>query len=256
MFGAKCKSSHSSDARRPPCRFYQQGKCTKGQDCVYLHDDEVMVDDKFGSAIAATSPMKAIVPLLPELSLAGGPLAWFKAQTRQLLLLGEGNFDFTLALQRMHLHPFISSTYGRLSGSLQAHGFMEALDATRIHMDYRAISPNLRSFAWNFPYTGGILEEDQKNETLLSETFLSLSLLLENAWQLFGLNEFTFAVSLQGDQFSRWSVMKSAWRTGWQLIGFSAFDHTSFSGYCPSRHNGDAFPAENPRFYVFSLKKS
>jgi hypothetical protein len=98
--------------------------------------------------------------------------------------------------------------------------------------------------------------DHSENENLLLDSFLSLSLLLDTAWTIYEVEEFNFAVSLQGNQFSRWLVLRSAWRTGWELIGWSDLDWSKFQGFAPSRHNGKAFPEENCRFYVFSLKKN
>jgi hypothetical protein len=61
------------------------------------------------------------------------------------------------------------------------------------------------------------------------------------------------ALTLQGDQLSRWSVLRSARYAGWRLRTWCEFDDSEFPGYLPCRVNGDAFPAVDPRFYVFEL---
>ena len=267
-FGNRCRDAHSFDAPRPPCRFHQLGKCKKGGSCLYSHTDgesssteqenDELICLETGQSPIEKPSLEALVPLLPHLSLPGGPIGWFEDHHNQLLLLGEGNFNFTLNLQRMLLGPVAASTNDRLTSNLMCPGFWENVDATRLHLNQRVIQQlsRIRSFAWNFPYMGTVLQEDHgENERLLAETFLSLSLLLDIAKTRFGVTEFTFAVSLQGDQFSRWSVLGSAWHTGWHLTGWSVFDHKQFPGYTPSRHNGESFPLENPRFYVFSLRR-
>jgi hypothetical protein len=258
-YGSKCRSAHSYKARRPPCRF--AGFCTKGDSCLFAHTG---TDDEFayGSPDGQFS-LDAVVPLLPHLLLQGdplqeGPMGWFQSNHSKLLLLGEGDFKFAAALQRMRLWPVAATTNHRLSSELLGQGYWDELDATRLHVDTRVLHhlQRIRSFAWNFPLAGSIVDVDNsENENLLLETFLSLSLLLDIAWTLHHVEEFNFAVSLQGDQFSRWLVLRSAWRTGWELIGWSDFDKGRFRGYTPSRHSGNAFPAEYCRFYVFSLTR-
>jgi HrpA-like RNA helicase len=255
-YGSKCRSAHSYKAPRPPCRFNQQGFCSKGDSCLFAHAE---TDDEFAHGIPdGQSSMDAVVPLLPHLSLQEDPMGWFQANHTKLLLLGEGDFKFAAALKRMHLWPVAASTNHHLSSELLGEGYWDGLDATRIHADTRVLQrlQHVRSFAWNFPLAGSIVDVDHsENENMLLATFLSLSLLLDTAWSELQVEELNFAVSLQGDQFSRWLVLRSAWRTGWELIGWSEFDWSQFRGYKPSRQNGNTFPAEYCRFYVFSLKR-
>jgi HrpA-like RNA helicase len=255
-YGSKCRSAHSYKAQRPPCRFDQQGFCSRGDSCLFAHAES---DDEFGYGIPdGQFSLDAVVPLLPHLSLQEGPMGWFQANHPKLLLLGEGDFKFTAALNRMGLRPVAASTNRRLSSEL-GEGYWDELDATRLHVDTRVLQHlhRVRSFAWNFPLTGSMVDIDHsENENLLLDTFLSLSLLLDTAYTIYEIEEFNFAVSLQGNQFSRWLVLRSAWRTGWELIGWSDLDWSKFRGYAPSRHNGKAFPEENCRFYVFSQKKT
>ena len=62
-----------------------------------------------------------------------------------------------------------------------------------------------------------------------------------------------FALTLQEDQLSRWSVLESAHRTGFHPHSFMEFDEYCFPGYTPRRGNGEQFPAQHAQFYVFWL---
>jgi hypothetical protein len=182
-----------------------------------------------------------------------------------MIMLGEAKFQFTRALEGLGCGPLASSTNAFVPNELRNRGYWESIDATRLHTNprvIRALAQQLRIFCWNFPYITTnddnimVEEENAEHELLILETFMSLSLLHEIACACLAFGPavppFTFALTLQGDQFSRWSVLRSAWRTGWNLVGWSAFDSSLFPGYTPSRHSGTAFQADRSRFYVFS----
>jgi hypothetical protein len=63
-----------------------------------------------------------------------------------------------------------------------------------------------------------------------------------------------FGMSLQGDQVCRWAVQRAARRAGWKLKSWCSFDPKSFPGYTPSRSNGEPFPYQHCRFYLFELQ--
>lgn len=251
QYGAQCRNVHSFEARRPPCRFFGQGQCTR-RDCVYSHQEED--SDVPGITLGGHGALKALVPTKSELFLTGGALGWFKSNHRRLMLLGEGDFKFANSLARLGHGAAKASTNARIAPELRAKGYWDRVDATKLHMELRIIQSlsEVTCFAWNFPLRPGSDEDPTANEKMLLDTFLSMSILLEKgAAFIAGKPELRFAVSLQGDQFSRWSVLRSAWRTGWWLEGWCDFRTSDYPDYEPSRHHGEAFAAESTRFYLF-----
>jgi HrpA-like RNA helicase len=252
QYGYACRHVHSFEARRPPCRFFNQGKCTKGRSCLYSHQES---DEDFpGITLGGSTAMKALVPTIPEVFLVGGAVAWFKENHRKLMMLGEGDFKFTTSLTNISCRPARASTNARLAVQLRDRGFWERVDATKLHMDLKIIQAlsEIKCFAWNFPLRPGSDEDPTANERMLLDAFISLSTLLKKGAAFVGEKaELSFAVTLQGDQFARWSILRSAWRTGWWLDGWCEFIRDDFPGYEPSRHHGESFAVESPRFYVF-----
>jgi len=246
-FGDSCRHSHSRHARRPPCRFYLSGRCSKGDACIYSHDDP---DVDFARQ---HGPTDSLVPILESLHLPEGSLGWYKGMANQMLLLGEGNFQFTRALTAMGSPPLVASSY--VSSSVMVPDALVGIDATKLHLNRNVAhlvhrAGGVRSFAWNFPFTG--TEEDQsEHEALILNTLQSIALLFED----YNHVSVSLGIALQGDQFSRWNVTRSSWRTGWNLIGWSDFDHKAFPGYRPCRQNGEPFPVERAKFYVLELKR-
>lgn len=198
----------------------------------------------------------ALIPLLPDLTLHHGTVKWFSDSRRKLLLLGEGNFEFTRSLTKLGLNPAFASD---LETDLYEIGSTEifSVDAARIHLndDILELVANgrIENFAWNFPFTG-IEENVGIHESLILGTFYSVNELLFNRCR--GVEQFRLAFTLQGDQFSRWMVMRSAVRTGWQLETWGPFHASDYPGYKPRRVNGDVFPESSSRFYVFTNKLS
>lgn len=220
---------------------------TKGDSCVYSHGSESSNTDQ----LVPADSLQTQVPILPSLLLTGGSMQWFADHREKLLLMGEGQFEFTRSLIKLRLCPSFSS---EIDTDLDVIGAAEVLrvDASRIHQhrDVRALfgMGAIENFAWNFPFTG-IEEDDTVHESLILGTFLSLNQLLISD----GLHgqDYRMALTLQGDQFSRWMVLRSAFRTGWHLANWGNFKSADYPGYSPRRANGDEFPSACSRFYVF-----
>lgn len=223
---------------------------------MYSHElQDTVGGDNDGSQ--KKDPLVAVAPLLLSLKLEDSR-SWFGEHRRKLLLLGDGSFEFTKALTKLRLHPAFASC---LNADMYEIGSTSvfSVDATRIHLNDEitelVADGELRHFAWNFPFTG-IEEDDAVHESLILGTFHSLHELLQLAADDDHDSDLDqpscFAVSLQGDQFSRWNVMRSAIRTGWRLSSWSKFNSVDYSGYSPRRANGDAFPVSSARFYVFT----
>ena len=255
-YGENCRQSHSRHARRPPCRFFQSGDCAKGSRCIFSHDDE----DEEGTYITdQSSPSEALMPALGSLSYPENAIEWFEDMAETMLLLGEGSFQFTKSLVSMGHKPLATSTIVSSAGWTPADALV-GVDATRLHCNRQVINlirdAYLTCFAWNFPFTGK--EEDAlEHESLILKTFQSLTILfLENLTEDERCDPVMLGLTLQGDQFSRWNVTRSAWRTGWRLTGWCPFDHHDFPGYHPCRQNGDKFPVDKARLYVFECDVS
>ena len=248
QFGSRCNNSHSPDAVPPPCRFYPT--CTNDK-CVYSHGDTTEDSTTIARSLVK-NPLEAIADASVVDSME--PVEWYLMNEGKLLLLGEGNFGFTRALRSLDLRDFVSTTY---EGTPYVNdiSFLKNVDATRLHLDARILS-SVRSkgtsaFSWCFPYITDREEDEAGHEGLLLGTFHSLTTLCKESSSREG---FSFALALQGDQFSRWNVLRSALRTGWELTNFSYFDPSDFIDYEPCRASGEPFPLDKARFYVFSYQ--
>ena len=255
-YGNKCRNAHSFSAPRPLCRFYPN--CTKGSSCVYSHGEASSATQAKRSDASKLS--RPLVPVSKERSLEKGVLGWFRRNYKGSVLLGEGNFEFSDSLVGLGMYPLLATT--DVLSQLPSGGYPRAkarsmigVDATRLHTNKDLIELIDRvnsgpiNIVWNFPY---ITDEDENataHEILIQDTFQSIRLLFGNLSLPYQSN--IFCLGLQGDQFSRWNVLKSAWAVGWKLYAWGAYYHTEFPGYVPRRLNGEAFPAESPRFYIF-----
>jgi HrpA-like RNA helicase len=256
-FGDSCRNSHSLFAARPICRFFLSGGCSKGSSCTFTHEEENIAKP---TRTTTGDPLHPVVPLIQDLSLPDGALGWFKQNASSLLLLGEGNFRFSSALYSLGASPLMSTAHEAVVATRQKLGNVDPtrvrgeIDATRVHTYNDLISQigeSVQSCSWNFPFTGSE-EDDSDHEALILATFLSLALFFGRL----GSDEVptpTFALTLQGDQLSRWSVLRCARYAGWRLKSWDEFDDSEFPGYLPCRVNGDPFPAVDARFYVFQL---
>jgi hypothetical protein len=253
-YGNLCRFSHSSSARRPPCRFYFNGICSKGSGCLYAHYEKVNTHPDHGRI----DVMQPLSPIRPSLFVGGGhPAGWFMQHHQSLLMLGEGNFRFSDSLEYIGCPPFLSSTNISVGGLLLAANRLQEVDATRLHIDerirYHAKYSGLGNFAWNFPSTGS--DDDLTDEHLILETFQSMAQLLLYSAETYGKgHSLLFAMSLHSDQLSRWNVFRSAWRVGWRLQCWCHFDPMLFPAYQPSTHTGgDILSVDNARLFVFRL---
>jgi HrpA-like RNA helicase len=260
-FGANCKNVHSFSAPRPLCRFYPN--CTKGSSCVYSHGKPLVAKQSKNSCTRKTS--EPLVPVLKELSVRGGVVGWFKKNHERTILLGEGNFDFSNSLVSLRIPPFLATTDvldASRSGSypVSKAKSMVGIDATQLHTNQNLIalvksaSTAPTRVVWNFPFITDEDENTTNHEILIRDTFQSVSAFAERI-EIHWDEYFYFCLGLQGDQFSRWNVLKSAWATGWKLHEWDHYCYDDFPGYVPRRLNGEAFPVGSTRFYVFKRDK-
>jgi Domain of unknown function (DUF2431) len=218
-----------------------------------------------------TAPEKGITGVTEHANLTKDPLSsiastisipvdifdWFKQRHGSVFLLGEGNFDFTRSLITVGIGARIASEKSAVPRFLGGTKIFP-VDATRLHrskpvIDTAVVGSEVDTFHWNFPFTGEE-EHDESNESLILGTFHSMLAMFRKAVEGRKITTLTFSLTLQGDQFSRWNVLKSALRTGWRLVAWGAFDLDEFPGYSPRRADGQQFPADSIRFYEFRLQ--
>lgn len=244
-FGDRCRNAHSYTALRPVCRFFLNGGCSKS-DCPFSHSYNQESND-------VTIKKLSIDSLRPD----GGSFEWFKSKAEKLLLFGEGDFSFTRALVSQNIYPSYATTVNKqssISSRTEKCTILTGVDATRCHKNEHlmAAAKHITTCAWNFPYTGN----DENNEihiSLLSGAFLSAASFLETNLKHVHGQDAEFALALQGDQLSRWCVLQSAQNAGFDLLWWEEFDNLLFPNYLPKRSDGECFPAQHARFYVFRL---
>ena len=256
-YGKNCKNSHSLSAPRPPCRFHPN--CSKGPRCVYSHGESLVNSKAKNGVDAGKMESKPLLPVLGELSIEGGVLGWFMKHHKNVVLLGEGNYEFSNSLVTLGLSPLLATTdvMSRLSSgcypTAKANS-MIGVDATRLHTNRDFIAKIQRQYSekicivWNFPFITGQDENTADHEELLRDTFQSIKIFFDSSIQIQGG---LFCIGLQGDQFSRWNVLKSAMSVGWKLQNWDSYQYSDFVGYIPRRWNGEAFPTGSTRFYIF-----
>jgi len=258
-YGNNCKNLHSWSAPRPLCRFHPN--CSKGERCIYSHGDFYSAMNSQSTDIdTGKTESKPLIPVLKELSLGGsGVLGWFITHYKSIVLLGEGNFEFSKSLITQDMPPLLATTDVLIrlqSGSypIVKENFLLGVDATRLHTNRDFIARIQRhhlediSIVWNFPFITDQDENTADHEILLRDTFQSIKILFDSVLQI---SNGLFCIGLQGDQFSRWNVFKSALSIGWKLQAWDSYNHTDFVGYIPRRCNGEVFPTGSTRFYIF-----
>lgn len=250
-FGDKCKHLHSLSAPRPPCRFFKTVGCTNSG-CLYSHANSI------------SNPMPPIniqKNFVLHSKYEGGCLAWYKNKASEMMLFGEGDFSFTRALSILQAPPLVVTTHDSHSPlSVELHNTLTNVDATLCHVNQRVIALLENHYvtccAWNFPYNNQD-EGDASHMTLLSGAFMSVAQFLTSNCSAKGYSskeELEFGIALQGDQFTRWSIQKSARRAGFHLDWWDEFNYEEFPDYHPKRTNGDSFTVVKARFYLFKLK--
>lgn len=262
-FGTKCRNSHSPFAARPPCRFFAKGACARGDACIFSHDAGNQQRRNPETANVARDPMSSLSPCIATLETPDKLLDWFDNRSDGLCVLGDGNFEFTRSLFALGVAPPFSSDKDAQVFKFGSTTVLQ-LDATLLHccdvVCQSVLHGSIDTFLWLFPFTG-VEEQDDANEELVLATFHSVLELVRSASTSRQHShddplEVSLCFVLQGDQLSRWNVMRSSMRTGWRLSAWGAFSVEEFTGYQPRRANGEKFPATTPRFYEFTMNCS
>jgi HrpA-like RNA helicase len=270
-FGDKCRNSHSltePNSQRQVCRFFLAGRCNKGNACSFAHstmNQSADVHHLNGDHFAAVARLNTSTNLLPSLGL----YEWFLVNAPSLYLFGEGDFWFAKVLKRIGFPPAMATTLNGRVDSDCGLSWMENVDITKVHVDHRLMATinedyrrgKFRRCVWNFPYA---CDEDlhvHVHEETIQGAFMSLaqlfSMLMDPSQNShFQLQPFIpeFGMALHGDQICRWAVQRSARRAGWKLKSWCPFDSNSFHGYAPRRSDGEKFPYQHARFYLFELQ--
>jgi hypothetical protein len=255
--GEWCKFSHDI----PVCHFYLTGTCRRGHTCPFSHNDEQArvasaFEGEFGDAIREINNQYETL----SVDLGLSPFV-------QILLVGEGDFSFAVALAQhweqksghfpyklaascLHTeqeltqsHPVAASNVSRLrsSGAQVHYGWDATVDQTGAAWNALATAEIVM---WNFPFSG-IDEDDESNASLLAGFFQAMS---RQSHQ-----EVVAVLSLCNDQFIRWKVLQGAHDSFFDLCASGDFDFDTYH-YEPIRnHNSGAFVFD--RAYTYTFRK-
>eukprot|EP00897_Mesotaenium_endlicherianum_P005314 jgi/Mesen1/4810/ME000243S03990 len=269
--------------RTPLCKFFATRRgCRNGRQCAYLHVlPQTMPDTSY-----LNEDMRALAPTredLDSLCLALAP----PGSRERLLLLGEGDFSFALALVEqglLHGSSLIASSIDSREAALAKYHALSlrlqmleddvevlfGLDATSLG-NLRSLGPVERAggaswqrapgwghviewsrvsrVLWNFPF----LETDEDSgghRRLMESLFCAMSV----PFMLLMPPHSTLMLTLFNDQFSRWQVERTARDHFFFLERAIPFDSSSFSGYNPVRNDSThLFATARPVSYLFSV---
>lgn len=188
-----------------------------------------------------------------------------------VLLLGEGNFSFSVGLLNIGLELKLTATcYESILTEkqitnceiLRSHGVrvLSGIDATKIHECEPLMGKRFNKIIFNFPHTGGKMKIN-KNRELLCLFFGSASNLLA----LPGGNIVVSLCSGQGADYlgkriwsDSWQVVDMAGHANLLLIECSLFDWSLFPAYSNVgyRNLEKGFHSEDAVVHRFSLVKN
>lgn len=274
--GSACPFLHTAsagDVCTPRCKFYipfKPNSCREGQHCKFRHDcdpkaEQVPLSEQKG---ALTDLLAATRPVFPPLESHRGQ--WpLPESIFNILLLGEGNCSFAAGLQQRH--PRINAVATTLESEAMTNTLfgesamarvrklrsqpgwdvLHQVDACALHT--RTDAPTLLAecdvVQWNFPYTGKDAD-DTGNQDLMSRFFSSLQNLVLRG---FAPSKMEVRLFLQGDQFSRWHVLRAARASHFDLYAWhDQLPLAEVSGYVPTRNSmGEPFPYHRHILYRF-----
>lgn len=251
---------------RPPREKYVSARTKAGVHLFEHSPDAPPVLDLNAKEPQEPVDLRPIAPLVFDAFKSSGPVNWFTRAAPKLAMLGDGDCSFSRAMISMGHSPRVSSTK-RVKGPIRRRCRHRCIDATRLHQNHvvlmMVLDYEIHCFAWNFPEADnsgdGDKGEAKENESLILSLFYSLRMLMAKLYDLDEEGEsllvlqqpVMLGLSLHDDQFSRWSVLRSAQRVGWRLKGWCPFHHEDFPGYLPRMNNGRPIALKAARFYLF-----
>lgn len=252
---------------RPPTENFEPANSACGG--VYSFDRSPDAPPDLDLNVKPPQEPLALRPIAPNLFnayLSDGAVGWFKRAAPNFMMLGDGDFSFSKALVSLGYPPRVASTK-RMERFTRWRSRYRYIDATRLHQTHWVLVMILEwsicHFAWNFPEANGASHGDEnktmENKSLIMNLLCSLSLLMEKIYDRYDAGDsllilrkpVMLGLSLHNDQFSRWSVLRSAQQVGWQFQGWCHFNHEDFPGYCPKTNSGKPMSPTTARFYLF-----
>jgi tRNA (guanosine-2'-O-)-methyltransferase len=195
------------------------------------------------------------------------------SESKSILLLGEGNFSFTLSLlnrliaayvgldikivttcfdSELNLHRKYPETKGIIA-KLKKRGVIILYDFDATICYKRQLNEYDQLFdciIFNFPHLG--IEDAKSHGYMTAHVMHSMQQSLK---PIIGC----FFISLANAQWKRWNVANKAIKTGLELIGNPEFITSDWDGYEVRRHiNGKNFQSrvEECSYYCYNLKDS
>jgi hypothetical protein len=264
----QCTFRHLTlEGERPPnCPFFYSagGGCRFGSSCRFSHPRVELLDERrLAAGIVAGKP--AYESALASQRLKGESLRKMLAG-QNVMLVGEGDFNFTLALASALPRPArllasglddeetMVKTYpqwAETAAALQPLAMLShAVDATLLGASesFRDILKSsavvLDVIGWQFPFNGNA--DDSAGNGAMVAAFLRG--VAAAAWAHNRVDEaLRVFITVQGDQVARWSIMRSARDAMWYLDEFYAFDPAEFDGYEPKHTLDPLEPLELKR---------
>lgn len=227
-FAEDCMNLHSVSAPRPPCRFHLRASGCTNENCVYSHNEDPATN---------ANEVSMIPPTLGKFH--GGAYAWYCQDSSALLLLGNDGIDQSL------------EALGSPPGLVLGGGTTSEL--VHFHKNRYLLHQGITKCAWNFPAASSS-GTDEENESIIRGFFMSASAYFQS--KLRTMSHLEVGLTLEGNQFSKWSVMHCAQHAGFCLEWYEDFDPAIFPGYMPRRANNDPMQTQDAKFYVFRMKKN
>jgi hypothetical protein len=160
-------------ARRPPCRFFIAGTCTKGSKCVYSHSstEELLKPSGVDEGVLdARSSSKANSIGLPRTRIDSF------CSVKETYSLRRLSSQWAFLLSWLNGRPV---TFRYMARAVLGIDPASRLHQTR-HVTQLVGQLGVTCFEWNFPTFLGGTEETEAGEALILRTFRSLALLFDD----------------------------------------------------------------------------
>lgn len=229
-FGDDCTNAHSLYAPRPPCRFFFSTRGCTNDNCLYAHTEEPADI----SEVSMTSPTHG--------KFNGGACAWFRQNSRSILLLGSCGIQHSLEI--MGSPPGIVFN-GSIVELIHFH--------ENRNLSHHRVNAKVSKIVWNFP-SAGSRASDEENESLFRGFFMSAAAYFQA--NVRSASDLEVGIALEGNQFSSYNLLAIAQHAGFCFEWFDSFDCAIFPNYMPRYPNNEEIQIEDAKFYVFRMKKN